>query len=830
MLVASPIVDWFSKLRAQELLVLYLQFAVFQSCCLAIDSCGYFCRLHASLLIFVLAVVAVIPIIVRSWTFSVTNAIAVMIVVSSFPLLTYDMAFTRLSGIALLLLGLAQISNRIFASVIRNLTVIPIATLVYWSLFVEPGSFFYSARSDMSIWLSEVFSGRVLRFNPTASGIDNAMLALIFVWVNANWNRSKLVFVAVDVILVLAIFGLFLFAISFVPSAGWFTPDSKSEVEIDSPSITTTFQIFSMYDATAVLSLVTGMAISFRSKLIGQTARQGIRYASGAVFASSLVVCFACVLLIWGSSQSSNTLERASIGIVSQWDTNTPEGSKPNLGVANTGMYGLLMEDLKSSGAKITKLTPDWMRGANGAIPNPLALMSGIDVLLMIVPTSNFSEAEVSKINEFLENGGRVVLVGDHTDLLGCMGPFNQISAPYGIELEFDSAFSHTKWWFRNIVKGIHLGYQENIWLDYGVGTGGSLTVSDRAIPLLVGKYAFGDIGNMSKTSMKDAFLGNYRYEHGETLGDMILMASAPVKKGEILCIGDSSMLQNISYPRTAGFVRHVLGTRHQNATESIRWLALQCCVALLAAFLAYTTNVERGAIPVWEPSLRICLFVALMLVSFAVPIQKSRKQPLPKQPNLFVVLNPKSSVINRDPFNFTSCMGLPTCLSRNGKTARFAYTLDEACAAEPEGIIIPGCLQKFSNSDQSTLRDYVERGGLLVLACGDDCKHSLATLLETTGIRVTSTPLGGDPFAESAVSPISFLDAYALAIDVSAGGAHPEVVMSRLEHPVICRVRIGEGTLVVIGDSKFFCDKNLESEKEFRRKNVDFIGEIIKK
>lgn len=67
------------------------------------------------------------------------------------------------------------------------------------------------------------------------------------------------------------------------------------------------------------------------------------------------------------------------------------------------------------------------------------ALLTNYDILIIKCPTSRFSEDEVRSIISFVENGGGLFLIGDHTNVFGMNLYLNKIAREFGIEFNSDA-------------------------------------------------------------------------------------------------------------------------------------------------------------------------------------------------------------------------------------------------------------------------------------------------------------------------------------------------------------------------------------------------------
>ena len=146
-----------------------------------------------------------------------------------------------------------------------------------------------------------------------------------------------------------------------------------------------------------------------------------------------------------------------------------------------------------------------------------------------------------------------MLVLGDHTDVFGLMRGFNSLLEPLGIRFRFDSAFKAREGWRgcqAAAPDAVAWGWDEE---NPGVAVGASLELSGSARPLLMGRYGFSDVG--VRENYVGSFLGNYTYDRGERLGDVVLVATLTHGRGRIVVWGDTSAFQGASsyYARVVG-------------------------------------------------------------------------------------------------------------------------------------------------------------------------------------------------------------------------------------------------------------------------------------
>ena len=96
-----------------------------------------------------------------------------------------------------------------------------------------------------------------------------------------------------------------------------------------------------------------------------------------------------------------------------------------------------------------------------------------------------------------------------------------------------------------------------------------------------------------------------------------------------------------------------------------------------------------------------------------------------------------------------------------------------------------------------------------------------MSAILTSTGLDIVAEPLGGE-LSDPAEEPIKPIDSWALSVSSSC-----DVIVTRLDSPLIASAKYGAGRLVLIGDSHFFRDDNLESEETGSFRNIRFLAEL---
>jgi hypothetical protein len=68
-------------------------------------------------------------------------------------------------------------------------------------------------------------------------------------------------------------------------------------------------------------------------------------------------------------------------------------------------------------------------------------ILHNADVLVLKVPSASYSDAEVASVCRFVENGGGLLLMGEHTNVFGSGVNLNRIAKTFGFKFRYDCLF-----------------------------------------------------------------------------------------------------------------------------------------------------------------------------------------------------------------------------------------------------------------------------------------------------------------------------------------------------------------------------------------------------
>ncbi|MEM0466780.1 MAG: hypothetical protein QXX20_04200 [Candidatus Thermoplasmatota archaeon] len=115
----------------------------------------------------------------------------------------------------------------------------------------------------------------------------------------------------------------------------------------------------------------------------------------------------------------------------SRWEDSTQ--------MLNTSWYGELSTYNYFSWIQYVSYYYDVSYNVNHTLTSEL--LSTVDILILKCPTQPYFDEEVIAVHDFVQNGGGVFLIGDHTNVFGMNTFLNQISEPLGIRFNNDALY-----------------------------------------------------------------------------------------------------------------------------------------------------------------------------------------------------------------------------------------------------------------------------------------------------------------------------------------------------------------------------------------------------
>jgi hypothetical protein len=479
-------------------------------------------------------------------------------------------------------------------------------------------------------------------------------------------------------------------------------------------------------------------------------------------------------------------------------------------GERSGGMFGRLPGFLEAQGYEVVK----------GPEALTAKTLSDARALVIINQMQFFDEEEKEAIWDFVAQGGSLLALGDHTGVKGIRGPFNDLLERVNIEYKFDSGTFYAQGW-RDALELIPHPIHRDVVVseDVQIWVGASLDFSPPGRPVVIGKYGYSDIGDAA--NLDRSYLGDRLYNPGEQLGDICLIADARYGKGRVLVFGDTSTFQNGALVTAWAFAQRVFQWM-TSPPDARRFPAREILVLVALALVLLSRRALSRSVYAWSA---LTLGVVVGVWGTA---QISTPPPLPRI-DLPKALIDISHVERIDQLTwYDDCVGgLELNLARNGYCTMLMRTFSETLVLDSEVLVIIAPAQPFSGKELETLRAFVDSGGLLIVSTGyEEIDHS-EPLLSMFGARVQNIPLAhfdvgifGETVSVPEAWPIEISGENVLPLGWHP--AHPD--------PFMVLVREGKGGALIIADSQFLLNSNLEALEEWRLGNIMFLKELFER
>lgn len=227
--------------------------------------------------------------------------------------------------------------------------------------------------------------------------------------------------------------------------------------------------------------------------------------------------------------------------------------------------------------------------------------LSDVQIVVGINVRDDISQDQQKVLEDFVYVGGSLLVLADHTFYPDESHPFGCVMEPAGIGVNFDSARSiMDEGWGRGNLRFNRHPITANITdeAQTQIGTGASLRVELPGKPVVVATHGFSDAADLMNCN--SGYLGDLKYNPGERLGDLVLVAEGSFGRGKVLVFGDTSPFQNGALALSCGFLDNVfawLSHRRVLPPGRLPHLAFVACVmtSVILAWRATSKLVTRG-------------------------------------------------------------------------------------------------------------------------------------------------------------------------------------------------------------------------------------------
>ena len=498
---------------------------------------------------------------------------------------------------------------------------------------------------------------------------------------------------------------------------------------------------------------------------------------------------------------------------------------KPQFDTRSTGMYGMLEPFVESLGGKFVKSADLSAEDLDEA-----------DVLLLLHPNQDWPKQPetLDRIWEFVRGGGSLLVVADPEIRQGdSQSTLNDLLEPTAMRVRGDTANSATNNWEHSCQPLAHaatagIGDRRN---RFGLMMGSSIQVGWPARPLVVGRWAWSDPGSDAVAT------GAAQYDPGEKLGDLVLAAEQPLGRGTVIVLADTSSLHNDVLANSYTFAGRLLGYLAGRPVSPQAWWRQLAALLFIAAFvglLAWRASALRTGVA--AAVLAGCLIGCVAIARHTTRVLPGSGTGGPK---LACIDASHLEAYSTDTWGNFGIAGLSRTLMRSGYLPLLLPELTPRRLDNAELLISIGPARQFSRKEQRTVRDFVDSGGTFICMAGAEEVAASRELIEEFGFKVPHSPVApGEKIREPA--PLGAVSTLYLNTDEFTAAmqsyASWEVECNQpdrwkmaqwsdgtTDRPFAVSRPVGDGWVVVIGDTYLAVNQNLESAVNAMPENVDF-------
>jgi len=493
-------------------------------------------------------------------------------------------------------------------------------------------------------------------------------------------------------------------------------------------------------------------------------------------------------------------------------DFAVPEYGK--YGYGSAGFFGLLPQVLNASGFRTTIL--------NGTITKER--LDDTDVFVVISLNEALTSQEHTTLWNFVAAGGSLLVIGDHTNISGIMDPLNRLLEPVAIRFRFDSAKPVHEVW-KSCYHLLHHPITETIEDDQiTISIGASLDISSSAFPIVIGKHSYSDWGTYEDP--EKVYLGDYHYNPGEQIGDLILVAGAYYGEGKVVVFGDTSPFQNGNLPYSYSFVDNVFIWLTNTRTTQLYIAQIGLSLLSLVAALVIFKKARKKLLLIILP---VAFCISLIVTASVNPILLGEKQLTGA---IAYIDFTHGENFDLKAYTDNSVDGLALNIMRNNYLCVVLREFSREKIMDSEILIFVTPTEPFDQEEVDDIKAFVSSGGLLILSTGYTYKEALQPLLRDFGFDIINAPLGPVPYIERDLEEHlmepRFVDSWPIHFITNDSESFFSVQIGEKTYDLVAFKTYGNGGVLLIADGEFLLNKNLESLYDYWPGNIKFLKDVF--
>jgi len=371
-------------------------------------------------------------------------------------------------------------------------------------------------------------------------------------------------------------------------------------------------------------------------------------------------------------------------------------------------------------------------------------LLKNYDILILKCPTAPYSPAEIEDILRFVEDGGGLYLIGDHTDVFGMNTYLNQVSKHFGIIFKTDATYELTTGSVSKYEPPFLFAHPIVKTLDrFEFLTSCSLDVPINCENVIIGYGLLGEPGTYSTS----VFFREPFSAPDVEYGFLVQAAALHYGKGRVVAFTDSTCFSSFCIFMD-GYKNFNLGTieylNRMNVYDCLNIVFGIISIISFILFLILSPKEDRGRVQF------VVLFSASISFLLSAPVFdyiNASNYQLPsdelEHPKACFDMEHSSIEISpvtgprpygvKDPYNtffvWTERVGWIPSIERDL----------QSCIRKGDAIVIINPDKEFKDGEIEGLKEFVKNGGKLLVM--DSIRNKLSTanqILNNFGMEIT--------------------------------------------------------------------------------------------
>jgi len=369
-------------------------------------------------------------------------------------------------------------------------------------------------------------------------------------------------------------------------------------------------------------------------------------------------------------------------------------------------------------------------------------LFDNYDILILKCPTESYTMQEIQSIKQFVDNGGGLYLIGDHTNVFGMNTFLNQVSEEFGIRFKNDATYElgtgdlttyqSARFFAHPVIRHVtQFEFMTSCTLEPT-----SFFASVRMENIIIGNRIISEPGTYSTENFFRESVSSPDSEYGY----LLQVAAMKYGRGRVVAFTDSTVFSSFCM-FTDGYPSFTLGVlEYLNRTNSYPFIPLTfLCIAVFSLLVLVVLLRKSTKITL----LWMFLFAGLLafsLISSLCFYCNDLSYPLPvayeEYGQVSFDLQHSSCNISVKP---TAALGT----TKNNYGTFFVWTQRVGCVPSLEKtlkdatekgtiVVIINPTEPFTESEIDLLRTYVEAGGRVLLM--DSIMNSQSTANDLLG------------------------------------------------------------------------------------------------